>query len=136
MAAFITCQKTLADLGMEYYQSGKIAAWGWRALPTASMMTAFELKEPIEVFGERTSQIAFSGSGVVALLKEESLPRIVRELHLRLVTNRPTIKVYSGVLTSNGDAPTIATYISYSASVADSFPGKALVGCVYGVDVR
>ena len=144
LPALLTCRQSYGDwmsLVSAYSQPGATAAWGWRpkVLGGGGFLQGYELKRPIKAFGQSVSTIAFSGSGVVAVLKEEALPGLVRDLKLQPVIDSPMGKIFgrevSSVTDQVGDAKAV-TKISLSASSSAAYPGMALVGCSYALEVK
>jgi hypothetical protein len=143
LRGLITCDRTNADwmaFATAYGQPGAAAAWGWRKTPLGTgLLEAYALKEPVSVFGEKVTKIAFSGSGVVAVLAEGALPRLVRELKLQPFVNGATAKVFGHEVRSTVDKAgdtTIVAKVSLSASTSADYPGVVLAGCSYTVEVR
>lgn len=143
LAGILTCKKTAADwtaFATAYSDPANPKAWGWRPAKVGTgMLQVFELRKPIVVFGEKTSKIAFSGSGAVALLKGKSLERLASELQLEPVHRGGTTQIFGKQVASTteteGDT-TITTKISLSASRSAEYPGFVLAGCSYSVDVQ
>jgi hypothetical protein len=143
LVGLITCRKTTKDwvrMATAYAEPGVIESWGWQENHAkAGMLQTFTLREPIAVFGEKTSQIGFSGTGIVALLKNKTLAQMISDLHLEPFWTGTKTKIYGRVLQSKtekaGDV-TIERKISLTASTSPDFPGVVLAGCSYEIDVR
>jgi hypothetical protein len=143
LPALLTCRQSYEDwmsLASAYTQPGATAAWGWRPKALGGgFLQGYTLKRPIKAFGQSVSTIAFSGSGVVAVLKEDALPGLVRDLNLQPVHDGPTAKLFgrevSSVTDQIGEAKAVIK-ISLSASSSPAYPGVALVGCSYAMEVN
>src|SRR4051812_47282345 len=105
LPAFIGCEKSIADwmeFAMSYAEPGNIERWGWSAVDAGGgVLAVYQLSEPLSVFGERPSPIAFSGSGVVALLRSDSWERLVTLLRVEPTWSGATSKIFSRELSSS-----------------------------------
>jgi len=143
LPAFIACEKSLADwseFGQSYATPGNIERWGWSEVDAGGgLLTVFQLSEPVSVFGERTSRIAFSGSGVVALLRSDSWERLVATLRVEPSWIGATSKIFSRDISSSreqvGDQ-IVVKKISLSLSKSAAYPDAVLAGCSYVIELR
>jgi hypothetical protein len=143
LADLLACHATMKDwfaFAMAYQEPGAVEAWGWKSAKVGDgFLQVFVLREPLKVFSERISRIAFSGSGVVALLEHKTLQQLARDLKLEPVSNSPSTQIFAKTLQSetvrSGDMTT-TTRISLSASTSASYPGVVLAGCSYEVGFR
>jgi DNA-binding XRE family transcriptional regulator len=128
LAGLIACKKDIKDwtrFGMAY-DPANTRAWGWRESKVGTgFLQVFELRKPIEVFGEKTSTIALSGTSVVALLKGKSLEQLVTALKLEPAFEGSTTRIFTRKISST-------TALSVSTSAA--YPGFVLAGCSYQVE--
>jgi len=143
LAGLIACQKSMddwSDLVSSYLDPGQIERWGWRKIESGSgFLSVFELPRSIYVFGQRTSQVAFSASGIVALLPEASWSAVLDLLKLDPISVGPTTKLYGRAVwadTHSSGSFTIVQKISYSVSTSDAYPGVVLAGCSYAREMR
>jgi hypothetical protein len=143
LVGLLACKKSIADWGQLVTAASEPATvkkWGWREKAVGSgQLKLFELRKPIVLWGEKTSKIAISGSGVVALLKKHTVEQLVDELHLQPVWLGPNTRIFGKTVTStserSGDT-SIASKISLSVSTSPEFPGLVLAGCSYSVEVQ
>jgi hypothetical protein len=143
LAAFIGCEKSLGDwmdFALSYAEPGNFARWGWNQVDVGTgLLTVFELSEPISVFGERTSRIAFSGSGVVAFLASDSWERLVAQLRLEPYLVGSSSKIFSREVVASSEQvgdQVFVKKISLSLSKSKDYPDAVLAGCSYVLDVR
>jgi hypothetical protein len=143
LPALLACRQTHADwmkVVDAHGQTGTFAAWGWRPKTLGDgFLEGYTLKTPIHVFGQKVTTIAFSSSGVVAVLKEGALPAVVRDLKLESSSDGPTSKVFGRVVSSSSDqngSLTFTTKVALTASTSAAYPRMAFVGCSYSVDVN
>lgn len=96
-------------------------------------------RAPSETSLRRTSQVAFSASGIVALLPEASWSAVLDLLKLDPIAVGPTTKLYGRALwadTYTSPSFTIVQKISYSVSTSDAYPRVVLAGCSYARETR
>ena len=143
LAGMIACKKSIEDwqaFGRAFLEPQAIESWGWHESQSDNgFLKTFTLDKPIVVFGERVSQIAFSGSGVVAFLKSKLLAQLVRELKLDPIHQGPTVKLFGRLLQTNYEkagSSTLSTKISLTASTSPNYPGFVLAGCSYEFNVE
>jgi hypothetical protein len=140
LADLISCRGTMQDwrdLAGAYHDPAIQASWGWRAVKVGDgLLEAIALRDPIVVFGEKVARVAFSGSGVVALLQHKTLQALVKELKLEPVVQGQAARIFGKTVQSTteklGDG-TLKTTISLSVSTSESYPGLVLAGCSYEV---
>jgi hypothetical protein len=129
-----------SDLVSRYLEPGQIERWGWRKIESGSgFLSVFQLPQSIDVFGQRTSQVAFSASGIVALLPAASWSTLLELLKLDPISVGPTMKLYGravGADTYTSSTFTVVQKISYSVSTSDAYPGVVLAGCSYAREMR
>ena len=137
LRALIACEKTIQDwmsLARSYSDPAARTSWGWRAAKLGSgMLTSYTLSQPLSVFGTRTSQIAFSGSSVVAVLRDRKLESLVREFKLEPTYEGVTTKIFGRVVRADAAA---RSKISLTVASSVDYPGAVLAGCSYEVDVE
>jgi hypothetical protein len=115
--------------------------WGWRKATTKSgFLEAYTLSSPITIFGQKTSRIAFSGSGIVAML-DIPVHELGKKLGLHVVVdNGSTVvlgkTVHASRETDKDSGTTFAETISLNVSTSSDVGGVTLAGCSYVIDVR
>ena len=139
---FIQCKATAQEYNAFTFEFAddekKAKQWGWKkAKAGKGMLSVYTLAKPINVYGERTARIAFSGSGIVAFLAAGRAPALIQELGLAPVHQGSEAKVYGKTISSNkekvgGQLITSLTQVSLSTSTA--YPDATLVGCSYSVN--
>lgn len=143
LPALIECRATYeAFMGLVPVQADPLAAvsLGWRPQPQANLfMVEYQLNTPIEVFGHRTTHIAFAGDAILAVLDLEDPRVLARELQLETGIDTPE-KVLFGlevraeeVAGADGQPAWIDSAV-INVSNVDSHPGKTLAGCSYSRD--
>lgn len=144
LKALIECRQRVADFAALPPVLGdplKAVALGWRPLPQQNpFMTEYTLAEPITVFGHATSQIAFSGPAVMAVLDLPDPRVLARQLRLEEGVDTPDKVMYGRELVSDDVAdpktgePMIESIV-LSVSNVRSHPGRTLAGCSYSLDL-
>lgn len=144
LAALIECRGREADfaaLQPVLADPLKAVALGWRPLPQGNLfMTEYALNTPITVFGHPSSQIAFSGPSVMALLDLPDPRPLARQLQLEEGVDTPEKVMYGREVLSQDTTdprtgePMIESIV-LSVSNVQSHPGKTLAGCSYSLDL-
>ena len=144
LAALLECRARVADfaaLQPLLEDPLKAVALGWRPLPQANLfMTEYELTTPITVFGHATSQIAFSGPSVMALLDLPDPRPLAKQLQLEEGVDTADKVMYGREVLSQDTTdpktgePMIESIV-LSVSNVKSHPGKTLAGCSYSLDL-
>jgi len=144
LAALVECRAREADFAAVQPVLAdplKAVALGWRPLPQANVfMTEYALNTPIRVFGHSASQIAFSGTNVMAIIDLPDPRVLARELQLEEGVDTPDKVMYGREILSEDTTdprtgePMIESVI-LSVSNVKSHPGKTLAGCSYSLDL-
>lgn len=144
LAALIECRGREADfaaLRPVLADPLKAIALGWRPLPQGNLfMTEYALNTPINVFGHPSSQIAFSGPSVMAILDLPDPRPLARQLQLEEGVDTPEKVMYGREVLSQDTTdprtgePMIESIV-LSVSNVKSHPGKTLAGCSYSLDL-
>ncbi|KRG38893.1 hypothetical protein ARC20_14275, partial [Stenotrophomonas panacihumi] len=144
LAALIECRGREADfaaLQPVLADPLKAIALGWRPLPQGNLfMTEYALNTPITVFGHPSSQIAFSGPSVMAILDLPDPRPLARQLTLEEGVDTPEKVMYGREVLSQDTTdprtgePMIESIV-LSVSNVKSHPGKTLAGCSYSLDL-
>lgn len=144
LAALLECRARVADfaaLQPVLEDPLKAVALGWRPLPQANLfMTEYALTAPITVFGQPTSQIAFSGPSVMAILDLPDPRPLARQLDLEEGVDTAEKVMYGREVLSQDTSdpktgePMIESIV-LSVSNVKSHPGKTLAGCSYSLDL-
>ncbi|MDG2526173.1 hypothetical protein P6166_12490 [Stenotrophomonas sp. HITSZ_GD] len=144
LAALIECRAREADfaaLQPVLADPLKAVALGWRPLPQGNLfMTEYALNTPITVFGHPSSQIAFSGPSVMAILDLPDPRPLARQLQLEEGVDTAEKVMYGReVLSQDTTDPrtgeAMIESIVLSVSNVKSHPGKTLAGCSYSLDL-
>jgi hypothetical protein len=118
----------------------KAVAMGWEPLPQANMfMSEYRLLAPIRVFGHDTDHIAFSGSGVVAVLDLPDPRPLAQQLALETAVDTPAKAMFGKEVRSEEIRDPAAGEVLIDSAVLNvsnvsSHPGKTLAGCSYSLD--
>ncbi len=143
LPALIECRASHADfvaLGPLLADPLKAVAAGWQPLPQANMfMSEFRLLRPVRVFGRDADRIAFTGTGIVAVLDLPDPRPLAKELGLDTAYDTPG-KFMSGKEVRSDDATradgkAIIDSAVISVSNVGSHPGKTLAGCSYSQEL-
>ncbi|KAF1709290.1 hypothetical protein CSC70_10785 [Pseudoxanthomonas kalamensis DSM 18571] len=118
----------------------KAVAAGWQPLPQTNMfMSEYRLVQPITVFGQPTDHIAFSGSGVVAILDLPDPRPLAQMLELETAIDTPQKAMFGKEVLSEKRTAPDGTVVIESAVITvsnvDSHPGQTLAGCSYSLDL-
>ena len=104
------------------------------------MFKQYRLATPITVFGRRTDRIAFTASGVMAVLAEADPHPIAKEIGVEPAFDRPGKYLGEKIVSEKEeriDADTrFRSRIALNVSTVDSHPGRTLAGCTYSVEVE
>jgi hypothetical protein len=143
LAALIECRGREADfaaLQPVLEDPLKAIALGWRPLPQGNLfMTEYALNTPISVFGHPSSQIAFSGPSVMAILDLPDPRPLAHQLKLEEGVDTAEKVMYGREVLSQDTTdprtgePMIESIV-LSVSNVKSHPGKTLAGCSYSLD--
>jgi len=144
LAALLECRAREADfaaLQPILDDPLKAVALGWRPLPQGNLfMTEYALNNPVTVFGHPTSQIAFSGPSIMAILDLPDPRPLARQLQLEEGVDSEEKVMYGREIRSEDTTdpktgePMIESII-LSVSNVKSHPGKTLAGCSYSLDL-
>ena len=143
LPALIECRASHADfvaLGPLLEDPLKAVAAGWQPLPQANLfMSEFRLLRPVRVFGRDADRIAFTGTGIVAVLDLADPRPLAKELDLDTAYDAPE-KFMAGKEVRSDDATradgkAIIDSAVISVSNVGSHPGKTLAGCSYSQEL-
>ncbi|HZW19039.1 MAG TPA: hypothetical protein VFF71_09575 [Luteimonas sp.] len=144
LAALLECRARVADftaLAPILADPLKAVALGWRPLPQGNLfMTEYMLNTPVQVFGHPTSQIAFSGPSIMAILDLPDPRPLARQLQLEEGVDTAEKVMYGREVLSQDTTdprtgePMIESIV-ISVSNVKSHPGKTLAGCSYSLDL-
>lgn len=139
LAKLIECRAEVADYN-------ELGAWlqsepaapnklGWRKVESGNpFLEQYHMDKPVSVFGSETSDIAFAGSGVVALLDGKDASSLAGKLEVDPLVDTSDKFMGQRVIsekTEVHEALKLTTRISLNVSTVESHPGKVLVGCSY-----
>lgn len=104
-------------------------------------LSEYRLAAPITVFGRTTDRVAFSNSGLMAVLSDTTPQALAQELDVSPVVDTPG--KYMGermIVEGPFDGGSVAfqgtSRISLNVSTVTSHPGKVLAGCSYQIDIK
>jgi hypothetical protein len=104
------------------------------------MLKQYRLTKPITVFGRRADRIAFTASGVMALLAETDPHPIAKEIGVEPAFDRPGKYLGEKIVSEKEERIDTDTRfrsrIALNVSTVDSHPGRTLTGCTYSVEVE
>lgn len=144
LAALIECRGDLGQLGALaplLEDPLKAVAMGWEPLPQANMfMSEYRLLNAVRVFGHDTDHVAFSGSGIIAVLDLPDPRPLARQLALETAIDTPAKAMFGKEVRSEEvrDPATGKVWIDsavLNVSNVSSHPGKTLAGCSYSMDL-
>jgi hypothetical protein len=112
---------------------------GWQKVPTDNFfLEEYRLPAELSAFGHRTSSIAFTATGPMAIFDDVSPQDLARQLELTAVDMAAgkfmAEKVIVDTKEVDGDT-TFSTHVTVNVSNVDTHPGKTLAGCSYNLDV-
>ncbi|WP_244480486.1 hypothetical protein [Mesorhizobium sp. Root554] len=144
LATLIECRANApAYNGFALWFSGEPDAadkLGWRPVDAGNfLLQQYEMSAPVNVFGHTTETVAFTSTGLMAVLDGVSAPELATERGIvPLIATRDKF-LGEKVLVDDSeivDGITYATRISLNVSTVDSHPGKVLAGCSYAIEVK
>ncbi len=104
-------------------------------------LSEYRLATPVTVFGRTTDRVAFSNSGLMAVLSDTTPQALAKELEVAPVID--TSGKYMGqrmIVEAPFDGGSLifqgTTRISLNISTVTSHPGKVLAGCSYVIDIK
>jgi hypothetical protein len=143
LPALIECRSDMAgfmSLASLVMDDAKARENGWKPLPSINMfMAEYELPAPISVFGHSTQHIAFTSSGIIAVLDMPDPHPLAAQLGLEALVDTPQKVMFgkqvSSTETRDEDAKsTTIESVLMSVSNVTTHPGKTLAGCEYNLD--
>lgn len=101
----------------------------------------YELNKPVSVYGYTTRRVAFTSSGVMALVDERDPAQLAHRLGLDIAYHGGEKILASKVLSKTEPEPFIDDVlvwhvVSQEVSTVSSHPGKTLVGCSYRMETN
>jgi hypothetical protein len=118
--------------------TGLPKSWGWRETASGtSFLKVYTLPSPITVFGQKTSRIAFSASGIMALVGAP-VRQLAGKLGLKLVTDSGSTLIFGKTVRQSRETlegSTIVETVSLNVSTSEVV-GATLAGCSYALDVQ
>lgn len=100
-----------------------------------SFIEEYELPKALDIYGYTTNRIAFTSSGVMAIVNEKNPVQLAEKLQLGVEYNRGgkilATKVISETKPENIGGMQVWQKISKDLSTVTSHPDKTLVGCSY-----
>lgn len=104
-------------------------------------LSEYRLAAPIAVFGRTTDRVAFSNSGLMAVLPDVAPQALAKELGVTPIIDVPG--KYMGertIIDAPFDGGSSAfqgrSRISLGVSTVTTHPGKVLAGCSYRIDIK
>jgi hypothetical protein len=104
------------------------------------LLQTYALKAPLSVFGRQTRQVAFTSSGLVAVLDEADPHPLARELGVDPVVDSPgkflgERQISASSQNDEGTSMIFKSRVALNVSTVTSHPGKTLAGCSYEIDI-
>lgn len=104
------------------------------------MLRTYALKAPLTVFGRQTRQVAFTSSGLVAVLDEADPHPLARELGVEPAVDTPgkflgERQISASSQNDEGTSMVFNSRVALNVSTVTSHPGKTLAGCSYEIDI-
>jgi hypothetical protein len=102
------------------------------------MLKTYALKAPLSVFGRQTGRIAFSSSGLLAVLDEADPHPLARELGVEPAVDVPGKFLGEREISASSEKGTGMVFnsrVALNVSTVTSHPGKTLAGCSYVIDM-
>lgn len=104
-------------------------------------LSEYRLAAPITVFGRTTDRVAFSSSGLMAVLSGVTPQALAKELDVPPVIDAPGKFMGERVVTEaafdgGSEAFQGTMRISLNVSTVTTHPGKVLAGCSYAIDMK
>jgi hypothetical protein len=142
LVPLITCAadtKQARGLMMELgTDAGLAKSWGWRETASGTpFLKVYTLPSPIVVFGQKTARIAFSASGIVALVGAP-VRQLAGKLGLKVVTDSGGTLIFGKTVRQSRETlegSTIVETVSLNVSTSEAV-GATLAGCSYALDVQ
>ncbi|NKB78805.1 hypothetical protein HED49_06395 [Ochrobactrum daejeonense] len=147
LAKLIECRAQVPDYN-------ELASWlktepralerlGWRQVESANpFLEQYLLDRPVGVFGTQTTDIAFAGSAILAVLDGDTASGLAGKLDVSPVLDNSDKFMGERVIAEETDDSnemiTIKTRVSLNVSTVESHPGKVFAGCSYSfsLDVK
>jgi len=144
LAALVECRQGVAEhaaLAPLLADPLRAVALGLQPLPQGNaFMTEYRLAQPLQVFGQRSEQLALAGASVLAVLDEADPRPLAKRLGLEVAYDEGG-KFMAGRELVSRDVTDPATgeaqieSIILSVSTVASHPGRTLAGCTYSLDL-
>lgn len=104
-------------------------------------LSEYRLAAPIAIFGRTTDRVAFSSSGLMAVLSGVTPQALAKELDVPPVIDVPgkfmgERMVTEAAFDGGSEAFQGTTRISLNVSTVTTHPGKVLAGCSYRIDMK
>jgi hypothetical protein len=138
----IECRAEMADytqLATKIGADGDGSPLGWTKIKQPNGFIAeYQLPKPIVVFGGyKTRRIAFSASGILAILEHGQVKpeALATKLHLEPVQVGGNRLIYAKVVKNDTD-DVASIVIRLNVSTLDSHSGKTFAGCEYQLTVK
>ncbi len=144
LAALIECRADApAYNGFALWFAGEPGAaekLGWRPVDARNfLLQQYEMGAPVTVFGHTTQTVAFTSTGLMAVLSGVSAPELATQLGIVPLIATQDKFLGEKVLVDKSetvDGTTYETRTSLNISTVDSHPGEVLAGCSYAIEVK
>ena len=148
LPALLQCEATVGDYNELAFwltgESGSPEKLGWTKVESGNpFLLQYEMNKSVSVFGGETRTLAFAGSGILAVLDDNttSAPALARKLGIDPILDTPAKFMGEKEIAKEveeNEMLTVTTRISLNVSTVDSHPGKVLAGCSYNykIDVK
>lgn len=146
LAAIIACEADIPTYSALVFhlamEPDALATLGWAEIDSRNpFLRQFDLPVPVDVFGRSASQIVFSATGPLAILRDVDASSLAATLGVTQVSAAPGQFLGETVIfeavEEDGDAGmTFDTRIALNVSTVDTHPGVVLAGCSYRIEIR
>lgn len=143
LAALIECRsgaQAWGDLAFSFMNDPNLPSnLGWTALELQNpFLQEYDLPAPVFVFGHDTTHVAFTASGIMAVLEGVDALGLAETLGVTAGPAAPGQFLGEKVVLeeeSESDGFKLRTRVSINVSTVDTHPGKTLAGCSYVIDI-
>jgi hypothetical protein len=115
---------------------------GWKPVPETNMfMAEYTLPAPISVFTYKTQRVAFTASGIVAVLDLSDPHPLAAQLEMKPFVDTPQKVMFTKQISNKKERDEKirairSESVTLNVSTVTTHPGKTLAGCEYRMDVR
>ena len=144
LAAFVECRADVAaynGFAFRFADEPDLAGrLGWRAVAGDNpFLRQYRLATAISVFGHSTDRVAFTSTGLMAVLEGVAAPDLAVRLGIVPLVSTPDKFLGEKVVheaSEDSGGITYVTRIALNVSTVEDLPGNVLAGCSYVLDVK